>query len=593
MLTWISTLVLLCAAALLQTVAGHCASLAPCAAGSYLLYPQVCQAEQGWRAVLSLWAPVDVVTNCTTSSYTVVTAYTEQQLRDEVNLTQVKWCGLQQLVSEPAVCRFSLSPLQDTYLAVRVAEDGGLFGKGGPAGLACDVHSSQELSLPHLGLTAVGVMLFFKAASLSMSTTFRLTSGSLMFMSGAVVLLSFMLMRSMPYKRSMVAFFTLSSTSMMAAVRWLYGTWLPDMHSLVLSRPFLLYILIMGLLGLAVTYWMDDTSNVKLNTTIRVTLRLVGLLLVYLGLSDEYAALGVMLLMVASGVLAAVGRRLVRLAWLLVKHTALLLRWLLSTTWRLVWGTSKRAASVAAAAPAALARAAGRASTDSVDAAAGSPVPCNDAKHAAEPLLSDEEEEQRTASKRRQRQRRRGPYPQPAQQQQVYEEAEEQHQRAPLVDKVGSFCDWAATAGTDAKGYQFPSSTPPKSSPWSQERLVMDVGDRQAVSPPPAPQLSPAPSAAGGGQGAISPLVLKGKIVNPLTNKPIAINKQTYNMLISQGYTADLVEGVLLAPGGDAAAAQQAGVGGSSAGRAVTPGSQVRQRASRPRSGAAGTPQYG
>jgi hypothetical protein len=112
----------------------------------------------------------------------------------------------------------------------------------------------------------------------------------------------------MPYKRSLVAFFTLSSTSMMAAVRWLYGTWLPDMHSLLLSRPFLIYIIVTGLLGLAVTYWLDDTSNVKLNTTIRVTLRLVGLLLVYLGIADERVALGVVGFMVASGVLAAVGR---------------------------------------------------------------------------------------------------------------------------------------------------------------------------------------------------------------------------------------------------------------------------------------------
>jgi hypothetical membrane protein len=105
-----------------------------------------------------------------------------------------------------------------------------------------------------------------------------------------------------------VAFFTLSSTSLMAAVRWLYGTWLPDMHSLLLSRPFLIYVIITGLLGLAVTYWMDDTSNVKLNTTIRVTLRLVGLLLVYLGISDERVGVALVVLMVASGVLAAVAK---------------------------------------------------------------------------------------------------------------------------------------------------------------------------------------------------------------------------------------------------------------------------------------------
>jgi hypothetical protein len=65
----------------------------------------------------------------------------------------------------------------------------------GPAELSCAVQSTQELSLLHVALTAAGVLLFLNAAGLSMSTAFRLTSGSLMFMSGAVVVLSFMLMR--------------------------------------------------------------------------------------------------------------------------------------------------------------------------------------------------------------------------------------------------------------------------------------------------------------------------------------------------------------------------------------------------------------
>lgn len=114
--------------------------------------------------------------------------------------------------------------------------------------------------------------------------------------------------RSMPYKRAVMGFFTVSSTTMLAAVRWLYGTWLPDVHSLLLSRPFVGYVIATGLLGLAVTYWMDDTSNEKLNNTIRWTLRGLGLVLVYFGVADEPVAGALMGLMVGSGVLAAVGR---------------------------------------------------------------------------------------------------------------------------------------------------------------------------------------------------------------------------------------------------------------------------------------------
>ena len=65
----------------------------------------------------------------------------------------------------------------------------------GPADLSCEVSSTRELSLRHVALSAAGVLLFFNAPGLAMSPTFRLTSGSLMFMSGGLVVLSIMLMR--------------------------------------------------------------------------------------------------------------------------------------------------------------------------------------------------------------------------------------------------------------------------------------------------------------------------------------------------------------------------------------------------------------
>lgn len=65
----------------------------------------------------------------------------------------------------------------------------------GPADLSCEVSSSRELSLRHVALTAAGVLLYFNAPGLSMSPTFRLTSGSLAFMSGGLVVLSIILMR--------------------------------------------------------------------------------------------------------------------------------------------------------------------------------------------------------------------------------------------------------------------------------------------------------------------------------------------------------------------------------------------------------------
>lgn len=120
--------------------------------------------------------------------------------------------------------------------------------------------------------------------------------------------IAFLCFRSVPYKRSLAAAFTISGTSLLALVRWLYGTWLPDAHTLVFSRPFAIYMGITAVVGWGVTYWLDDTNNVKLNNTIRVMLQMLGLSLVYSGISDERVAVAAVILLVFGKVLWTVGR---------------------------------------------------------------------------------------------------------------------------------------------------------------------------------------------------------------------------------------------------------------------------------------------
>ena len=84
---------------------------------------------------------------------------------------------------------------------------------------------------------------------------------------------------------------TVSASSVLGLLRYIYGTWAPSALEVVTSKPFLMYMIITGLLGLGVTYWMDDLGNVKLNTTIRVTLQLLGLLGVYSGTCSEVGSL--------------------------------------------------------------------------------------------------------------------------------------------------------------------------------------------------------------------------------------------------------------------------------------------------------------
>jgi hypothetical protein len=59
---------LLFATGVLQTAAEQCVSLDPAAGSRNLQYHHFCLAEQGWKALPAVWAPIDVVINCTTSS---------------------------------------------------------------------------------------------------------------------------------------------------------------------------------------------------------------------------------------------------------------------------------------------------------------------------------------------------------------------------------------------------------------------------------------------------------------------------------------------------------------------------------------------
>lgn len=158
----------------------------------------------------------------------------------------------------------------------------------------------------------------------------------------------------------------------------------------------------------------------------------------------------------------------------------------------------------------------------------------------------------------------------------------------------------AAADGVDGGGgYAFPSSTPAhaaakaQKSPWSQEKTVFSVNEsprfkERKVFEVGAQQRTPGNAAAvvqeprdntPKQEGSISPLVASGKIVNLATGRLIHMHKSTYNELLSQGYTADLQQGVLVPPGrqgtSPAAAAAAAAAAGSSR---QTPSGNLRQR---------------
>ena len=193
---------------------------------------------------------------------------------------------------------------------LRGAVGSGVGGGAAAGDHQCTFAARRDLSLAKVAATALGAALFTHAQALTASTSFRLGAGALTFASGAAVVLLFVVMRSVPHKGKILAGFALSASSAAAAVRWAYGTWAPDLGALLTSRAALVYFLATGLLGLAATYWLDDPTNVKLNTTVSAALHLAGLLLVWLGTTSEPASFALMGLLVAARVLAPALRRL-------------------------------------------------------------------------------------------------------------------------------------------------------------------------------------------------------------------------------------------------------------------------------------------
>jgi hypothetical protein len=538
-------------------------------------------------------------------------------------------------------------------------------------------------------MSVLGVALFTHAQALTASATFRLGAGALTFASGAVLVLVFILMRSVPHKRKLLTAAAVSASSVAAAVRWAYGTWAPDLGAILTSRAALTYFLVTGLLGLAVTYWLDDTSNVKLNNTVSGVLHLSGLLLVFLGTTSEPASFCIIGLLLASRLLGPVARRV-----------PLAARWAAARCGAACAAVAAAVRAVAAAA-AANAKARRSAGADYPAAEPASPTAGVGARRRpaarrrpqsmAGLLLSEDEaaeaaeearrvrreqealrlrEEELVAPRRQGKAGGDGAWPGgggrdqgdqpgvwrwPGTEEAAKPAAKQQQQQQPLsprqpaaaapvpaVQGGGWFTRWSNPAAEPAPAAptQKPSllhlhAPPPESpavrhaskqrpvsksqqlqqrksaavyedsatdesdggedqeqqrSPWSQEKLVVDISrpaaarrpaaasGRAATATPPtrgagAASRTPTTAAAGsGGAGEVSPLVAMGKIFNAESSRVIHIGKGKYQDLINQGYTADLKNGVLLPPGGGG------GGGGSGSGAAQATAGNVTPR---------------
>ena len=116
------------------------------------------------------------------------------------------------------------------------------------------------------------------------------------------------LFRHAPAKKAIGAGFAVSTAGMVALTRWAVSTWGPGVQQVVLSRVGVWYVILTGAAGVAVTYWLDDPANEKVNTTIRVGLQGLSMAVVYACVADERAAVAAVLLLMVHNYLLAILR---------------------------------------------------------------------------------------------------------------------------------------------------------------------------------------------------------------------------------------------------------------------------------------------
>ncbi|KAK9855139.1 hypothetical protein WJX84_006268 [Apatococcus fuscideae] len=248
-----------------------------------------------WQLVPHLWEASWV--NITCQGLQVVEVYTSrtwQTLISRVREDRRASCGWRRLLRiRTDSCQTPVSPFGQAYVAVKHPGSSASI-----RGQQCSFQLEQDFSYVLLGMGVAGALLFLFSTPLSTSQPFRLSAGTLGFMALSVAILLVFISRHLPSKKSVVVAFGIFGSSFAAVMQSLFGRWIPSYHQLIYSPWVLGYLVVTGLLGLALTYYYDDAGNHKLQTILRVALQLVGLGLVAISTTLPEASAGLCCLLI-------------------------------------------------------------------------------------------------------------------------------------------------------------------------------------------------------------------------------------------------------------------------------------------------------
>lgn len=232
-----------------------------------------------WALFKHMFTAATVHVHCPEhKDFDVFTARTVEDVREAYSHKDRAWCGWDHFTGRsPETCVVSVPPFGPSCVAV--AKPKGWFGMNAGDATACYMQRVEEFSMPRLLSTIMGAFLFSAAPELAMSTPFRLAGGSLAFAALSGVIVLFILIRNMPQRRSLVVGTLMFGSTFVAVMHYIFGTWLPSLAQLARNPLVIGATTLSGLVGMGVTYYYNDTTNVKINTMLRVALQLVGLAL--------------------------------------------------------------------------------------------------------------------------------------------------------------------------------------------------------------------------------------------------------------------------------------------------------------------------
>ncbi|KAG2442544.1 hypothetical protein HXX76_002630 [Chlamydomonas incerta] len=208
------------------------------------------------------------------------------------------WCSLYSILRRKG-CQLQLSPFSTSYISLRKTPN---------LGAVCRFEHDSRWSWWMAGSFGAAVVLLLAAGPLSESMALRVTSGGLIFALGSVVIITYIISRQVPGRRSLVTTAMLLGSTSWGLLRWSTGYWVPSLYTLAHNRVVLGVAGSFGLLGAALTYLYGNVDNPKINTLVKLGLQLLGLGLLWAGTWTQPPVFAALLL-------AAAGWRVLR--WVL------------------------------------------------------------------------------------------------------------------------------------------------------------------------------------------------------------------------------------------------------------------------------------